>query len=378
MKILSCNEISAQDNASRYCQDFAQAGENFIHNLRTRLLLLDTGKIRFPCSVNHGNEKPQSRINSYVVSPICAYTDYCLVEIKRLRKLWATWPLIILVILIRGWLRTAKIDRLVQINNWLLSTNIYPSDIADLDVKIIRDQLIKSYPDFALVFRSLNQRTNKTLMDKLIEQNFLTVPSRQVYFFDARQGEVSAFQQRHNSKMDFRFLQKMPFELVEGRDFSEDDFARAEEIYSLLYIEKYCEHNPQYTAVWLMSGQKSGWLRLKGLRNKEGILEGVVGWVENEEIITAPIVGYNTELDSRLGLYRLLTQLCFQEAIKGRKLLNFSSGAASFKRLRGGEAEIEYSLVYIAHLNFLRRASWKTLAFLSNKIAVPLMKKWKL
>jgi hypothetical protein len=378
MKLISCDEISAQDNTSRYCQDFVQAGENFIHNLRTRLLLLDTGKIRFPCSVNHGNEKPPSAINSYVVSPICAYTDYCLVEIKRLNKPLMTWPLVMLVMLVRGWLNAAKIDRLVQINNWLLSTNIYPVDIADLDVKIIRDQLIKSHPDFALVFRSLNQRTNKTLMDKLIEQNFLTVPSRQVYFFDARQGEASAFQQRHNIKMDFRFLQKMPFELVEGKDFSEDDFARAEKLYSNLYIEKYCQHNPQYTAVWLMSGQKSGWLRLKGLRNKEGVLEGVVGWVENEDILTAPIVGYNTTLDSRLGLYRLLTQLCFQEAIKRKKLLNFSSGAASFKRLRGGEPEIEYSLVYIAHLNFFRRASWKTLAFLSNEIAVPLMKKWKL
>lgn len=378
MKILSCDEISTQDKASRYCQDYAQAGLHFIHNLRTKLLLLDTGKNRFPCSVNHGNEKPSSAINSYVVSPICAYTDYCLVEVKRLNKPLMTWPLVILVILIRGWLNAAKIDRLVQINNWLLSTNIYPADIAALDVKIIRDELIKYYPDFALVFRSLNQKTNQALIDKLIEQNFLAVPSRQIYFFDARQGEASAFQQRHNSKMDFRFLQKMQFELVEGNDFSEDDFARAEKLYSLLYIEKYCQHNPQYTSVWLMSGQRSGWLRLKGLRNKEGILEGVVGWVENEEIITAPIVGYNTELDSRLGLYRLLTQLCFQEAIKQKKLLNFSSGAASFKRLRGGEAEIEYSLIYVAQLNFFRRTSWKTLAFLSNHIAVPLMKKWKL
>ncbi len=357
---------------------FADYSPQMIKNIATQLFTMDIGKISLGCTKNEGDERPSKGINSYVVSPICAYTDYCLVEIKRLNKPLMTWPLVLLVILIRGWLRTAKIDRLVQINNWLLSTNIYPPDITNLDVKLIRDKLIKSYPDFALVFRSLNQRTNQLLINKLLEQDFISVPSRQVYFFDARQGEESVFQQRHNSKMDFRFLQKMPFELVEGKDFSEDDFARAEKIYSLLYIEKYCQHNPQYTAVWLMSGQRSGWLRLKGLRNQHGILEGVVGWVENAEIITAPIVGYNTELDSRLGLYRLLTQLCFQEAIKQKKLLNFSSGAASFKRLRGGEPEIEYSLVYIAHLNFFRRVTWKTLAYLSNQIAVPLMKKWKL
>jgi hypothetical protein len=375
MKILVATEINGEDKASRYCRGYVSG---MITNLSTQLGLLDDGTYQLLCSVNTGDDKPASGINSYVVSPVCAYTDYCLVEIKRLNKPWVTWPLVILVMLIRGWLRAAQIDRLVQINNWLLSTNIYPANISGLDVKTIRDKLIKSYPDFALVFRSLNQRTNQLLIDKLLEQDFISVPSRQVYFFDARQGEASVFQQRHNSKMDFRFLQKMPFALIDGKDFSVDDFARAEKLYSLLYIEKYCPHNPQYTSDWLMSGQESGWLRLKGLRNQQGILEGVVGWIESEEIITAPIVGYNTELDSRLGLYRLLTQLCFQEAIKQKKLLNFSSGAASFKRLRGGEAEIEYSLVYIAHLNFFRRASWKTIAYLSNQIAVPLMKKWKL
>jgi hypothetical protein len=375
LSIIVARDGLGDEISKRYIADYSP---QMIRNIATQLFTMDIGKISLVCTKNEGDERPSKGINSYVVSPICAYTDYCLVEIKRLKKLWATWPLIILVIQIRGWLRAAKIDRLIQINNWLLSTNIYPSDIAGLDVKLIRDEFIKSYPDFALVFRSLNQRTNQLLIDKLLEQDFISVPSRQVYIFDARQGKDSVFQQRHNSKMDFRFLQKMPFELVDGRDFSEADFARAEKIYSMLYIEKYCEHNPQYTSVWLMSGQRSGWLRLKGLRNQQGILEGVVGWIENEAIITAPIVGYNTELDSRLGLYRLLTQLCFQEAIKQKKLLNFSSGAASFKRLRGGEAEIEYSLVYIAHLNFFRRTSWKTIAYLSNKIAVPLMKKWKL
>jgi hypothetical protein len=79
-----------------------------------------------------------------------------------------------------------------------------------------------------------------------------------------------------------------------------------------------------------------------------------------------------------MGIYRLLTQACLNEAIRQKKILNFSAGAAQFKRLRGGEPEIEYSLIYIQHLNVFRRVTWRIMAFLLNRLAVPLMKKRQL
>ena len=59
-------------------------------------------------------------------------------------------------------------------------------------------------------------------------------------------------------------------------------------------------------------------------------------------------------------------------------MLNFSSGAAAFKRLRGGQPEIEYSLIHVAHLPWSRRLVWQLMGLLLQRIGVPLMRKLKL
>lgn len=65
------------------------------------------------------------------------------------------------------------------------------------------------------------------------------------------------------------------------------------------------------------------------LQSPEGRIDGVVGWFATDATLSAPIVGYDTALPIKLGLYRQLTQLCFQEAAARRIVLNFSSGAPS-------------------------------------------------
>jgi hypothetical protein len=89
-------------------------------------------------------------------------------------------------------------------------------------------------------------------------------------------------------------------------------------------------------------------------------------------------VGYDTALPQRAGLYRQLTRLCLQEAVERGVVLNFSSGAAEFKRLRGGQPQIEYSLIHVAHLSWGRRWVWQVLSHLLHGIGVPLMRKFKL
>lgn len=360
---------------ARYCHDYQKYQHQFIQNLQTDLFLWKQNDHALICSSN----LPQTeKTLSYVVSPYCAYVDYCLVEITRLNRPWATWSLKLLVKVIALWLRAAKIDACLQINNWLLSTNLYFGNLQKQDLQLLRDQSIQQFPQQALVFRSLNNFSNTELIDLLKDEGFISVPSRQVYIFDARASEQSAFTLSHNFQLDRKFLRKTRLIWKSAKDFSEEDFETAARLYAMLYLEKYCPHNPAYTANWLRAGHESGWLRLQGLVDNGGQLQAVVGWFENDELITAPIVGYNTDLPKKSGLYRLLTQACLEEAIRQKKILNFSSGAAQFKRLRGGKAEIEYSLVYVKHLNIFRRTTWKVMAFLLNVVAVPLMKKWQL
>jgi hypothetical protein len=183
---------------------------------------------------------------------------------------------------------------------------------------------------------------------------------------------------RHNNRIDAQLLNRNEYTIVQGERLKEVEYLRLEHLYALLYLHKYSPLNPQFSAAWMQHGQRAGWLRLVALRSADGQLDGVVGFFSNQEILSAPVVGYATNLSPRVGLYRLLTQLCLQEAIKRQCLLNFSSGAAHFKRLRGGQAAIEYTLVYVRHLPSRQRHAWQILHALLHSLGIPIMRRCKL
>lgn len=362
--------------ALRFVRDCIEApGIDAIHNIETRMKLLDTGSYLFPVSVNSSGERPD---NCYVVSPLTTYTHYASYELSRLKRPLLAWPLARLVSGFGRQLEAARIDRLVQVNNWLLATNIYPPGWAGKDLPEITRSLVDNFPDHAIGFRSLNRFSNTALLDHLQSLGYMSIPSRQVYLFDGRTGDRADFLRRHNTCIDATLLRRTPYRIVPGRELNNSDFSRLEQLYNQLYLEKYSPLNPQFSADWLRCGQRDGWLELRALRTEEGRIDGVLGWFSNAEIMTAPIIGYDTALPQRLGLYRLLTGMCLQETVQRRSVLNFSSGAAHFKRLRGGQPEIEYSMVYVRHLPTSRRRVWRMLSQMLHAVGVPLMKAYKL
>lgn len=80
-----------------------------------------------------------------------------------------------------------------------------------------------------------------------------------------------------------------------------------------------------------------------------------------------PLIGYDRTYPQKEGLYRLLTMETMLEAEHRGLLLNMSSGAAHFKRLRGAEPHLEYNMVYDGHLPWWRRLPWN----LTRLIAIP-------
>ena len=364
------------DHAYRYVHNcIADSSAAAIANVETRMKLLDTGDFLFPVSVNAGDE-PHG--NSYVVSPLTTYTGYAVDELRRMNRPWVSWPAKRLINIIGRRLIAARVDRLVQVNNWLLSTNLYPYAWDGLDLGEVKRFMVDSFPDHAIAFRSLNRFSNSVLIDRLESMGFVAIPSRQVYIFDARDGDKSNFLRRHNTRIDAKLLQNTSYESVDGDALSPSDYSRLEGLYNQLYLEKYSQLNPQFKAEWLRCGQADGWLKLQILRTTENRIDGVVGWFSNEKVLTAPIVGYDTSLPQSLGLYRLLTQMCLQESVRRRCVLNFSSGAALFKRLRGGQPEIEYSMVFVDHLNAQRVRAWRLLGRVLHSVGIPIMKKLKL
>ena len=346
-----------------------------IGNVSTQLRLLEAGAHWLPVSINDGGERPD---NSYVVSPLTAYTGYAEYEIGQLGRPWLAAPLRGLVRGVGGWLARARIDRIVQVNNWLLSTNLYPTAWDGGDLSSLTRLLVDCYPDHAMSFRSLNRYSNATLMARLQALGYVAIPSRQIYLFDGHDGADAAYLRRRDSRNDARLLARTAYTQVAGESLTDADYPRLEQLYNQLYLHKYCPLNPQFSADWLRTGQRDGWLRLRALRTPAGRIDAVLGWVSNGGILTTPVVGYDTHLPQKLGLYRLIAQISLEEAARRRCLLNMSAGAAHFKRLRGGVPEIEYSMVFVNHLPRHRQRVWRALGRLLDTVAVPLMKRLKL
>ena len=377
VKLVDPCQIEASGLSGWNCQSIAYAryAPSFIGNVTTRIRLLDTGEHFMPVSVNEGSERTD---NSYVVSPLTTYTGYADYEIGQLVRPLLGSPLQYLVRGVGGWLERACIDRIVQVNNWLLSTNLYPVNWDGTNLPTITRLLLDAYPDYAIGFRSLNRYSNAGLIKQLQALGYLAIPSRQVYLFDGSGGYSAAYLRRSDSRKDSRLLSRTGYVQVPGEDLTDLDYPRLEQLYNLLYLEKYCSLNPHFSADWLRVGQRDGWLRLTALRSPVGQIDAVLGWVTNERILTTPVVGYDTNLSQKLGLYRLISQISLEEAAKRRVLLNMSAGAADFKRMRGGRPEIEYSFVLVNHLSRKRQRGWRILSSLLNGIGVPIMRKLKL
>ena len=76
--------------------------------------------------------------------------------------------------------------------------------------------------------------------------------------------------------------------------------------------------------------------------------------------------------------FRLLTACAYEVTLKKGCRINFSAGAAQFKRLRGGVPAIEYSAVYAQHLPRNTRNAISALSLLTRRVGAPLLSRYKL
>lgn len=341
---------------------------HFADNLKTGIALLQAGDYCMPVTVSDGEKG-----NAWVCSPFATYHDYALEELERNVHPILQGPLRVVCRAFGRVLERAAIDRAVTLNNWLLSTNIYPA----LDRRQLEDlvrQARRRWPHHALWFRSLNGRMNGDWIDALGAMGFRMVPSRQVYLFD----DLHATPRHRDLKRDMRLLRSTPLARTDGSDFTPADYLRIALLYGQLYLDKYSRLNPRYTACFMERWHAANLLQFVGFRDADGILQAVVGMFAQDGTLTAPIVGYNTSLPQSLGLYRLLMASVFEQAVASGAMLNLSAGAAHFKRLRGGLPAIEYSAVLAAHMPATTRRAVAVLSALTTRIGIPIMQRFKL
>ncbi|MEZ2332867.1 GNAT family N-acetyltransferase [Mesorhizobium sp. RCC_202] len=345
--------------------------EDLVANLTTRVEIFEVAGRTFPLTFNDASEAP----NCYICCPSSAYIDYAVDETRNfaanppLRRalkalIGACAPLV----------RTSGLDHQVQVNNWLYSTN--PVPLLDRQtVAALRSSLITRFPDRAIVIRSLNEIADPATIAALKAEGFRMLAARQIYIFADRSAAPAM---TNGMKRDRKQLRATSFVRVGNGDFTEADYARAETLYTMLYLDKYTPLNPHYTARYIAEMHRRGIVSLAGLRRPGGELVTVTGLFENGGTLTQPIVGYDTSRPVGEGLYRMAMALAQDHATARGLFFNMSAGAADFKRRRGAVPAIEYNAVYAGHLPLRRRMAIRVMETVLELVGIPLLKRFEL
>lgn len=358
--LVAAHELEGDSAAAAYLKNMGAIGaKHFVTNVSAKIQAIQGNGFCLPVVIPDTRER-----NCYVCSFKSHFGDYARheIEARKLGAIGSSLKLCLLALMVI--MRVARSEESVFVNNWLLSTNLYPDGVGD-SVGDILDQILKAEPKRAVVFRSLNYRCNSALIDSLSKNGFNPICSREIYLLDTRS-------KKHRKRSDFRndlkLFELSGLEIVEGKDFRSEDFNRTLYLYRKLYLEKYTNLNPQFSSEMLCECVRSGFLKLLGLKS-QGELVGVLGYYRCNGWITAPILGYETDIPKSVGLYRMLTLLLTLEGERLGCQIHRSSGVASFKISRGAQREVEYSYVYFDHLTFHRRWAWKLFSFLVNRIS---------
>jgi hypothetical protein len=350
--------------ARNYLLPIMEDPQRYISNIyNTQLMIAKLDDVIIPITVTDFHQD-----NTYTVSPYSHYVSYGgFEEVKHLENK----PIEALIKLFMNptawYFRQAELDKVVFVNNYLLSTNLYPS-INSEQVSALSEALPKWFPDRVIIFRSVDERKNPHIIEALKNKNYEMVLSRQVWYMDPAEAART-----RQYKEDARVLRKHGYEVVDGKNLRDEDLKRAMHLYNLLYLEKYSYYNPQFTFEFLKLARDKGILHLRALK-RGGKINAVMGFFIRNGAMTQPLFGYDTSLPQDEGLYRLLTLITLQEGLQRNLLVHASGGVGKFKKIRGGRSVIEYNAVYAKHLPAWRQRPWKLIKAIS-KYMIPYFQK---
>lgn len=344
----------------------------FIENVAVRMKALQVEGRLLPLAV----VEPHPNNTAYVASPMGQYIRYSREEMlsgshysRSLR--WMARPAFAAI---QAACRLTGFERVVFVNDWLLSSNLWPTlDTAMLPVML--HQLQHAFPDYAIVFRSVCERSEGALLQALREQGGLPVVSRQVYMLDT--SDPSYRKKRPLQQDGKRWDKQTEYQAVWLSHADQETAARIRRLYEMVYLEKYSAYNPRYRERFIQLALESGCMDFQALQNRSsGRIDAVQAIFRRQGVVTTPFIGHDRSLPPQAGLYRHLNLLLTREAEATAGLLHMSSGAAQFKKQRGGVPDFEYNVAFIDHLGGWRRLPWRFWHRLSERRIKPGMQQY--
>jgi hypothetical protein len=313
---------------------------------------------------------------SYVVSPFTHYITYGAEEIGKLETPALEAPLRAVVAGLGRAFRRAGFDRVVYVDNWLTSTTLH-APMPQASWAALLGALRTRHPDHAIVVRGVDARASPALRASLLALEAELVFSRRVLFQDPRETLRRRDAIRDKALLD-RALSGGRYRAVDARSLDHVAMARATELYDRLYVIKWSRHNPQLTTRYVAHALRTGFLEGKALVSREGSIDGVyAAWIRHG-LYYVPLLGYDTGLPRSLGLYRMLAALSSGDALARGVLVHDSAGVSDFKQNRGAVPVLEHLAVFDRHLPRSRRAPWRALRVLMDRVGVPLIERFDL
>lgn len=338
----------------------------YIENVKTDLRVLIVDELVLPITINYTEYD-----NSYVCSPYSYFVSYARESLDFLSQAWFYHFLDALLSGLGQLLRWLHINKVIIVNNWFYSTNLYPQLQSHQVIRIVQF-LQQSFPDHAIVFRSIDPYTSSICYQTLQQIGFEYIASRQIFLIDTVHS--SLFQSRL-FKSDIKLLKNSGYEVINSAQLTEDDIPRLLSLYHALYIHKYSELNPKFNQDFLYLVFKKKLMEFKALK-KDGSIDGVVGYIQRNGKMYCPFFGYDLYSAREKALYRLLSTVLLLEAYNHRLFFHQSSGASMFKKIRKAQECIEYTAVFYKHLKMRRRLPWILVKHLYNYVGVNYMKRY--
>jgi hypothetical protein len=340
-----------------------------VANVASRMTTLDVAGRAMPVTIDDG-----ALGGSYVSSPHSAYVLYARAELDLLKVGWTAYPSRAALAALDLVLKAARINRIVHLGNWLLSTNLHGGWRGE-GAKAAREALAQAHPDHLLAIRSVDDWSSPGLREALAADGWILVPSRQIWVVDDLARDWTA---RGDFANDRRLVKRSPLVLSDLDRVEADDAGRIAELYAKLYVGKYSALNPVLTPAFVQASAGSGMISYRVARDSGGKVLAVAGMWERGGVMTPPVVGYDTERPQREGLYRIACWMFMEKALAAGWRLHGSAGAAHFKRLRGARGVIEWNAYHAGHLPRPRRRAVEALASLLKRFVVPVMvaKQW--
>lgn len=353
----------------RYIEAVARGGPGLVANVRTRWLALRSGERLYPVTVNNGEYG-----DSYVCLPHSAYVLYGrreleLVDVGLLKPLLRAGLLLVDLAL-----RLARANHIVHVDNWLLSTNLH-GDWDGSDAQAIREYLQSLFPQHVIAVRSVDPWSSPGLDAALRADGWLMLPSRQVWVVSDLN---SQWRPRRATGHDRRLLAGSGLLVEDVRTLRPGDAERIAQLYRMLYVDKYSGLNPVFTPAWIVCTHETGAIRYRVARDDDGAIQSVAGSLVRGDVLTPPVVGYDTTKPRDAGLYRIASYLFTEQAEQLGLRMNSSAGAADFKRIRGARPVIECTAVWVGHLSLWRRWLLRTFGALLWTLVVPGMRRRQL